>query len=781
VARAREIEERLKRIEALVQTGSSLNAAFAKEGGEATKAKRASLWRWLQRYRESGFEGLIDARTPRRRELTVECGKTIEALREANPELTAKAAEELLERQGMTPVPSLASIKKVFRRVDDRRARSMAREQEGKTQVTSLPLAGGELLLAAEIETGVMAALTDEVVAIGKEAKEAAGDREPERDTENRNRKGQFTARYNRIRRRKPGEKIAGYLRSSAEKAKGRVPSWPRFVQEARRTIAPKIGTLVLSWGIAETKGWDALRAPYMAGLAPLTGLAYMPSTLAKLTSALAMAEAGDRFLAATGVRWHQVARERWGERGAIAALYVDNHAKEVWSSLYTMSGKVSHLSRVMPCITSTYVHTGAGAPIVASVQSGSAPLAPRLQALVERTEKMLEENIRRAVVIDAEGSTFDVLESFVKNNEDEKKSRILVTPLRPSRAPELDICHGPGSYYRPYRENDELRIGKATLTHKTTGRTLEVGTLEVRREHRESDTILLTNGLELGATGKDLADLYFERWPIQENFFKDGGAVGIAEHRTNRAEIVVNVAVESKLEKLGRQQQAAEARLVDLEKNRESHQTGACRAAEELEEATNELNVRRERLDELVAKGMRDGKDLGQAAVSHHVALARTEAATIANRKAQAKKEKLEAQIEKLAANRERIQKEQTKLRPLEQIRQLDVEPDKILTATKLALMLLTTFALREYLPCLPMVPRTFFTRAMHLQGRREVNKKDETVVFYENPRDPEITGALRSACESLNKRRLQRDGRTLHYRVEVAPADGIGAGRPT
>jgi len=38
-----------------------------------------------------------------------------------------------------------------------------------------------------------------------------------------------------------------------------------------------------------------------------------------------------------------------------MAAIYIDNHAKEVWSSLFTQSGKVSHRNRVMPCITTTH------------------------------------------------------------------------------------------------------------------------------------------------------------------------------------------------------------------------------------------------------------------------------------------------------------------------------------------------------------------------------------------------------------------------------------------
>ena len=206
-----------------------------------------------------------------------------------------------------------------------------------------------------------------------------------------------------------------------------------------------------------------------------------------------------------------------------MAALYVDNQLKPVWSSLFTQSGKVSRLNRVMPSITSTFVHTGAGTPLMVCVQSGTAPLAPRLVELVKEAEARMDGDVRRAVIIDSEGSTFDILEAFTKE-------RVIVTPLRPSRAPALQFEYSRGSYFRPYRGNDELRIASAVLTHKSTGRSLEVGALVVRREHRDSDTVLLTTGLSQGMEGRDMADLYFARWPTQENAFKDGEAVALDE-----------------------------------------------------------------------------------------------------------------------------------------------------------------------------------------------------------------------------------------------------------
>ena len=109
---------------------------------------------------------------------------------------------------------------------------------------------------------------------------------------------------------------------------------------------------------------------------------------------------------------------------------------------------------------------------MVLSVQSGAAPLAPRLVRLIEEAETLLGSAVERAVVIDAEGSTFDLLESFTQ------RQRVLVTPLRPARVPDLELRYSRGWYFRPYRDHDELRVANCTLRHKTSGRTLALAGL---------------------------------------------------------------------------------------------------------------------------------------------------------------------------------------------------------------------------------------------------------------------------------------------------------------
>jgi len=760
VGSAQRDAEFLARVAERLDDGDSLNQSIAAVLPESRRSWAIRHW---SRYKKSGWEGLVDRRLPREPRESKRVRNEIEALCADNPKATLPDAVAALEEgRPRRPLPSPATLKRELRRA---RARAKREDDADRVETTELQFAGGELWLAAEVETDAIAALRDEVIAIGKEAIEASAGREPQKDVELRDRRGRFTVTYNRKRRKRRGESVASYLRPAAEKAEGRVPSWPRFVREKPETIEAKLRTVMFEPLVSRLKGWDGLRSPDAAGLAPLTGYAYMPSTLAKFTSALAISNAGPRLLQAAGRVWHAVAQRRWGEGGAMAALYVDNHAKEVWTSLFTQSGKVSSLNRVMPAITTTYVHTGAGTPLVMGVQSGGAPLAPQLVKLVERTEKQLGDDIRRAVVIDSEGSTFDILATFAA------AKRVIVTPLRPSRAPELELRHGQGSYFRPYRENDELRIGSATLHHRTTGRSVEVGVLEIRRKHRRSDTLLLTTGLDLGFEGRELADLYFARWPLQENWFRDGEVVGLDEHRGNCSQLVTNIAVVTQAERLERQLDGW-LKVNELEKNAKTLNKKLERTTKAESEKARRLATRRRRLDRESAQGDPTRRAFGRAAAEHHLALVEWEQAQFALERATTRQEKNRKQREKLEA---RLLKVEARLKTLapRQIRQVDVALDSVLTSTKLTGVQLISFVLREYLAEQPMSPQTFVARVLPVRGRKEVTRDTETIIFRENFRDPDVTDALGSACRRLNTRRLRRDGRRLHYRVELDSND--------
>jgi hypothetical protein len=127
------------------------------------------------------------------------------------------------------------------------------------------------------------------------------------------------------------------------------------------------------------------------------------------------------------------------------------------------------------------------------------------------------------------------------------------------------------------------------------------------------------------------------------------------------------------------------------------------------------------------------------------------------------------------LAAAKERavdIAARRKRLEPQRTIRELDVAQDTILTATKLTAVQLISFALREYLPAMPMTPQTFLQRVLSISGRKEIGDDQELLVFYENPRHALVNDALRDACVRLNRRALRREDRRLRFAVEQPSA---------
>lgn len=770
VEEARKAEPVVRRILGLIEAENiSQNEAIRRL---LPSAKRSWALVQLKRYREAGFEGLISRKTPREPRLTREVGPIIQGLREANPRITVEQAWKELAKNGMEKLPSSATMKREFRKVDDRRRYSEKKQRAEKPEVTELSYAGGQVLLAAEAETGIIEAMTETVTAHAEQAKEASAGEAYLGDVEHRDRKGRFTTTYNRKRRRRRGQAVADYLRPAEAKAEGRPADWARFTQENKKTLGYKNAMLVFMWMLVRGKGWDALREPGTEASAELTGFAYMPSTMAKYTSALAISGLGDALLETIGKRWDEVASACWKESSALSAIYVDNQVKEVWTSLFTKAGKVSHISRVMPCITTTYAHTGAGTPVVMGVHSGSAPLAPDLLSTVKEVERTLQTEVERVTVIDAEGSTFDVLAAF------SRADRAIVTPLKPARLRELELRYEPGSYYRPFRERDQIRVAKGTLTRKRTQESLEIGVLLIRREKREQETILLTTGMEMGMKGRDLADLYFKRWPMQENTFKDWRAVGLGEHRGNCGRMVANMAVVTELEKLSARRGKMVGKLEALTKEAAELEGTRLALAHEADKAQAALDVRRRRLDAMVESGKTSGARFGAVAADHHRALSANEKLAAELHRVGSKATTTSAKRDVLARKLDDLEAKQRKLEPLRKIREVDVAQDKILTANKLAAAGLITYALREYFHDTPMTPATIVDRLLGMKGRREVTAETEHVVIYTNPRDPEMSNRVAAACERINMRKIVRLGRRLTYAVEErgTPADEYG-----
>ena len=165
------------------------------------------------------------------------------------------------------------------------------------------------------------------------------------------------------------------------------------------------------------------------------------------------------------------------------------------------------------------------------------------------------------------------------------------------------------------------------------------------------------------------------------------------------------------------------------------------------------------------------DGKAFARVAIDHQQALVHAERTSAKATTARVAVERNQTRIGKIDAKLLVGAKRLKHIQPQRTIRQLDVAQDMILTAAKLTAMQLIAFALRLYLPMLPMSPETFVSRVFPIRGRKEIDETNERVIFYENSRAPQVNAALQDACRRLNERDISREGRRIRYAVEADP----------
>jgi hypothetical protein len=268
--------------------------------------------------------------------------------------------------------------------------------------------------------------------------------------------------------------------------------------------------------------------------------------------------------------------------------------------------------------------------------------------------------------------------------------------------------------------------------------------------------------------SGRELAELYFRRWPVQENAFKElSSSVRLDQHRGNCSRMVTNVAVVTELEQLEARLDRDVTKLGELSSARVLLEKESKQQQQTLHKAEAALAVRQRRLDERIEQGRTEGKMFSRIVIDHHQVTQKVEAIRKGVKDVQSKLQRNETSQTKLEARIEKTTHRQKKLKPHKTIREVDTAQDTFLTAMKLTAAQLISFVLREYLLLLKITSQTFIQQVLTTRGRREVYDTHELVTFYENERDPEVTAALVHACKVLNKRNIIRNNRCVTYQV--------------
>jgi hypothetical protein len=489
-----------------------------------------------------------------------------------------------------------------------------------------------------------------------------------------------------------------------------------RLLEHSSSIVAFKLVAMGASPLLADTRGFDGLSGPQGAYLSLLGGTAYMPATLDKALAEMGMlnvAEAAWDAYAGWSYRivkgFSQDGDRPWSQ----AIIYVDATQDPYWTRQFALSGKVSRVNKVMPCISRAAVSGGAGPPILIETVPGSLSLKTRLFPLLQRVEKVTGEQIGRLTIIDAEMCTVEIIAQFTAM----EPKRYYVTVLKGALAEKANVVAIGEAV--SYRERDVLQEGEVQLTGSKGAATVKSRTVSMCRpdSRNPQTTIFLTNAPAEILSTAEVADSYLSRWPHQEQYFRDTRNGGGLNHSHGfGGEYVNHVALTTTLEHCN---------------------NSVARAAVEVEEKTE---VHRQ----LAAVEERTGPIVQATAV--------------------AKQQEKEA--EKRLADARQTYREKNSM-PRE-IYKRDVTRDSIATVAKMLVMMLCEFAMQQYFnETQRMMYRTFITQ--YMQVPVTVITSHDKIVFrlLANTRSPDRTHALRLACAEITRRQLRRDRRLMIYEV--------------
>lgn len=770
VAKARALEKKVKAIGRHVERGESQEAAIR---AEAKPSQRSKMLRLLRRYRQDGFEGLIDRRTPREHQLTKEEREVIETCRLVNPAISVEEIKGVLRRkfpQGPS-VPSEATIKRVLREAGLERPVGRP-HKSSNVQVEELGAAGLELVRAAEAETGAVDAMVDAILEVAQQLPEPTTDPEDERTR--RNQRGQFTKRYNQARRKQPGQAVATAYRTAAEKRETRDLGWLSFRTQRRETIEAKLWALIATPVLTIGNRIEELYGPRGKYLEGVCGFAYMPATLRKTASEWTVAGVGYVLQQVHAASWHRVSVTRWEQGYQAAVIYIDNTTKPLWTRMFTKSAKVAMTGRVQPALVSTFVQTGVGTPIYFETHSGPAPLAPRVLSLLEQIEQDAEYPLGRLTVIDGECCSAALLWEFKQAGRD------LVTPLPATLATPERIRFGRGSAPQPYRDGDTIREGQITLVDSSDkSLQVEARALVIEQRTKQQWVALVTLADREDWPIQILADIYYSRWPKQENFFRLANeAVGLNQVNGYGKRLVANTSVLTKLDVL--EQKTTRATEQRASKEQQLEELAAEQAALDKEQAPLSRYVakRQERVDAALAADKTHTVAFRQAVAELRDSSDRLEEVNQERTDIERQQQKIIPQHHKLTRRIERDATSRAKLEDRKEILEADVAQDVLFTTLKLTLAMLVHFVVVEYFPHRPMEWMTFLSRLALLPGRRETTETTVTTFIQANDRDLELMKALEKACGRINRRRLTYKDRRLRYVLEW-PESSNGQGK--
>lgn len=683
-------------------------------------------WRRLHEGRPGpDWERLLDRRDPPRPTPIPEQIRSIATLlRRVQPEMSCDIARSHLVNQfGGSASLCDSSLYKLWRRAGLTNLGDPSRFERVERYAGGAALA---LLGAAATDTGIPVAMAKAALEAGAATAKAQAEVN-EIQVEGRDAEGRFKKEYNQNVRQGVSPGKADSRWTSDERKRGlRNLKTLQVLKLTPETLSRRFLAIGMVSLITERRGFDGMEGLRANWIAAAGQVAYRPATLDKTLAQFGLLNVGGALWSEHGKQWAKKVKHwtQGGPRWLQIVRYVDISTDPYWTKRFALSGKVSRVNQLMPCLSRVAVTGGPGIPLLMETYSGAKSLKTVLLPALAATEELCESG-PRLTVMDSEGFSIEILTAMM-----DIPDRHFVTVLKGMGA--KNVKFEESSEWEPYRKRDRIRSGYVVVNGKGApegGLRLRAVEMERMGSSNPQTTTFVTNAKLDLLSALDVANVYLSRWPNQEGVFREGrNGAGLNHSHGYGGDYVTHVTLETKLkateDSLVRAQQRVESARLKAEEVRALTITATAAqlpaAKQALQQMEREVRAQEKKVTVVDQK--------------------RARLATMPNK-----------------------------------IFRRDTARENIATSLNLMVMLLIEWVLREYFGGLKMEMRTFLE--FFLYPPTEVRTRATRVLHRLDSSGLPLARAeqLRGACAAVTKRKLQRDGRLLVFETVDPRLDQI------
>jgi hypothetical protein len=569
-----------------------------------------------------------------------------------------------------------------------------------------------------------------------------------EKDTYGRNRKGQFTVKYNKRKDIRENRFLTVDVKRESKRFKGMSLAKSSSVVIERKSIATMVLPVITSNGALRT-----VNTPAGNALENLCGYNYKQDTLDKFLNEIKYLSISSELLKEQALFWQKTWKNKKIKLSSpIVCYYVDGNTKPLWSKQNFKKSKVTMIGRVMGCLEQVFVHDNFGRPIYFETFSGQAPNGEYILELFDKIEDKLNENyigntqVSRAIVIDGASNSVKTLRTFAS----QKKYHYITT---------LDDNQWNSRKIRKMGRPQRYRHGNATLRECEIELidSIDKGYIHVVRAIRidwdyGKVTVLLTSLDKDIINASLVVKSYFERWPYQELMFKKMKAGASLNRIAGYGRILIdNKNAKEKQDKL-------KVQIKSLRKNLNGLLDDMTIVDKEV------VILVREEQKMKYKSVINNGKRIMPKKYSDILIDLGKEIATKKN------------EIKKIISNNEKdynklqkLEKKWLRLQGKEKVYKIDVELDQIMTSFRISFVNLCSYFVMEFLNGLTislshLIQKIFMMPALII----EMND-DRHIELHYNSKDPKLMEALSSALNKLNLLKIKDENeKPLYFKLK-------------